>query len=565
MIALHDLLDVARPPGVLVCRDGDVSIDFDAFRARTVAMATALQTQQAHRYALCTDDPLLFACALFALFAAGKHVVIPANATPGHLADLADAYDVLLDDPMLAGYLPDAIAHQAHHAYPSLTIAADAPLTLYTSGSSGAPKPVHKTLAQFDAEVRTLEAQWGELAAQATVLASVPHHHIYGMLFRLFWPLAAGRAFDRATCLDPQQLQTRIAQYGKTVVVSTPAQLSRWPALPGFASLNPMPVAFFSSGGPLAPETAAQFAALIGHAPLEIYGSTETGGIAWRTQSETLAWQAMPGIDVRRTDDGALELRSPHLGHDAWHRTDDEIAIDDDARFRLVGRFDRVIKLEGKRVSMVEIEAQLQRHPFVSQCTTTRLEGTSRTRIGALVVLSDAGKQALRADGRVALVKTLRRHLAAYFDLVVLPRHWRFREALPYDARGKLQAHTVASAFDVCADGYTMLTESHMGDERVFEMHVPRTLAHFAGHFEGLPILPGVVQIDWAVKLSRLHAPTANGVASIDQLKFTAPVPPDAVLQLTMTHEAARRRVRFAYRLGARGCTSGIIVYRESA
>ena len=75
------------------------------------------------------------------------------------------------------------------------SIDARAALTLYTSGSSGAPKPIRKTLAQFDAEVRTLEAQWGALVGDATMLGSVPHHHIYGLLFRLLWPLAAGRAF----------------------------------------------------------------------------------------------------------------------------------------------------------------------------------------------------------------------------------------------------------------------------------------------------------------------------------------------------------------------------------
>jgi acyl-coenzyme A synthetase/AMP-(fatty) acid ligase len=96
----------------------------------------------------------------------------------------------------------------------SASIDVHAPLTLYTSGSSGAPKPIHKTLAQFNAEVHTLEAQWGALVGDATVLGSVPHHHIYGLLFRVFWPLAAGRAFDRALSMEPQHLQARIAQCG---------------------------------------------------------------------------------------------------------------------------------------------------------------------------------------------------------------------------------------------------------------------------------------------------------------------------------------------------------------
>jgi acyl-coenzyme A synthetase/AMP-(fatty) acid ligase len=156
---------------------------------------------------------------------------------PGYLADLSDAYDVALTD-----------ADTPRHGVPPASeypIDPQAPLTLYTSGSSGAPKPIRKTLAQFSAEVHTLEKQWGALAGNATVLGSVPHHHIYGLLFRLLWPLAAGRPFDRAISIEPQHLQARIAQCGPSVVVSTPAQLSRWPALHGFATLSPAPRVLF--------------------------------------------------------------------------------------------------------------------------------------------------------------------------------------------------------------------------------------------------------------------------------------------------------------------------------
>jgi acyl-coenzyme A synthetase/AMP-(fatty) acid ligase/3-hydroxymyristoyl/3-hydroxydecanoyl-(acyl carrier protein) dehydratase len=462
----------------------------------------------------------------------------------------------------------------SHTAY---AINPQAPLTLYTSGSSGSPKPIRKTLAQFNAEVHTLEKQWGELIGDATMLASVPHHHIYGLLFRVLWPLAAGRAFDRAICIEPLHLQSRIEQCGATVVVSTPAQLSRWPALPGFASLTPAPRAFFSSGGPLALDAAQHYAAAYGAAPLEIYGSTETGGIAWRRQDRTDAWQPVAGVEIRRDEDGALNVRSPHLDHSGWHRTDDQIACDEHGRFRLQGRLDRVLKLDGKRVSLPELEARLALHPYVAQAALVPLEGASRERVGALVTLTEAGNAALRDEGRVLLARTLRRHLAGYFDVVVLPRHWRFRLALPFDARGKLPASAVAAAFAVRAEGMEVLaeartraptaalTESAGGDTLHYELRVPPTLVHFAGHFPGLPILPGVVQVDWAVRLAAENLPAVRAVASIDRLKFMAPVPPGAVLALTLTHDAARRRVQFAYRLDGRECASGVIVYREPA
>ncbi|CAB3644880.1 AMP-binding protein [Paraburkholderia rhynchosiae] len=570
MIALHDLLLPVHDAHVLhapVCRDRGTVLDRAAFRARVSALLALVQSKPAQRYALCIDDPFDFACALFALFACGKEPVIPANATPGYLADLADAYDVVLTDAALPPY---AQADAAMHAL-NARIDPQAPLTLYTSGSSGRPKPIRKTLAQFNAEVHTLEKQWGPLVGNATLLASVPHHHIYGLLFRVMWPLAAGRAFDREISIEPLHLQTQLARCGAAVIVSTPAQLSRWPALPGFAALTPAPRAFFSSGGPLALEAAQDYAAAYGAAPLEIYGSTETGGIAWRRQDQTDAWQPVTGIEVRRDEDGALNVRSPHLDHDGWHRTDDKIAFDAQGRFRLQGRLDRVMKLDGKRVSLPELEARLALHPYVAQAAIVPLEGGARERVGAVVALTEAGNEALRDEGRVLLAKALRRHLADYFDVVVLPRHWRFRLALPFDERGKLPVSAVAAAFEPRAEGVEVLAEARSarsggsGETLHYELRVPPALAHFAGHFPGLPILPGVVQVDWAMRLAAEQLPCVRGLTSIDRLKFMAPVSPGAVLKLTLAHDAARQRVQFAYRLDERECASGVIVYREGA
>jgi acyl-CoA synthetase (AMP-forming)/AMP-acid ligase II len=567
MIALHDLLAAPRAGEIPVCADGAVVHDFAAFDARVRACVRALREQPAGRVALCIDDPFDFACGLFALLACGKEPVLPASSNPAYLAALADAYDALLTDADLRALIASAGAGAvAAAARDPLPIDPHAPLTLYTSGSSGTPKAIQKTLAQFDAEVRTLERQWGALLGSATMLASVPHHHVYGLLFRVMWPLAAGRAFDRATSMEPLQLAARLAQCGRGAVVSSPAQLARWPELAGFDALEPAPCVFFSSGGPLAAEAASACARVHGAAPVEIYGSTETGGIAWRQQHESDAWRPVPGVEIRRESDGALAVRSPHLGHDGWHRTDDAIVVgDDDGRFRLQGRLDRVVKIDGKRVSLPEIEAQLAQHPYVAQAALALLPGASRERLGALVVLTEAGSAACCATGRIALATLLRRHLADYADAVVLPRRWRFCTALPVDARGKLPAAAVAARFGPRAEGMEVLAEVRHDGALHYDLRVPPSLVHFAGHFPGLAILPGVVQIDWAMRLAAEHVDGVRDVASIDRLKFMAPVPPGAVLQLTLAPDPVRGRVRFAYRLGERDCASGIFVCRERA
>ena len=139
MIALHDLLSAGHGAAVVnapVCRDGATVLDRTAFRARVSTLVTLMQTQDARRYALCIDDPFDFACALFALFACGKEPVIPANATPGYLADLADVYDAVLTD----ADLPRGVREDARDAY------ADATRTPDTSHmiDPQAPQPVQE-------------------------------------------------------------------------------------------------------------------------------------------------------------------------------------------------------------------------------------------------------------------------------------------------------------------------------------------------------------------------------------------------------------------------------------
>jgi len=562
MIALHEMLCAAADSETTVCRDGADALTLGDLRARVDAIARTLDASGARRVAICTDDPYDFACAFFAVAAVHGEIVIPASNAPGYLGDLAHAYDLVLDAPALA-----ACGHgtERESAISVRPIDATAAVTLYTSGSSGIAKPVRKSLAQLDAEVRTLQREWADRIGAAVTLSSVPHHHIYGLLFRILWPLAAGRAFDRTAVLEPLQLQQRLVEYGGGVVVSTPSQLMRWPALSGFPMQAPAPCAFFSSGGPLPADAAAAYANAFGAAPLEIFGSTETGGIAWRRQDVSHAWQPLKGVDVRCDDEGVLCVRSAHLGHDRWHRTDDTARFDAQGRFALAGRRDRVIKLDGKRVSLPELETRILAHEYVEQAAAVVVDGATRPHVGVVAVLSAAGRDALAEHGRIAVATTLRHALGAYFDAAALPRYWRFRHAMPFDVRGKLPAAALAAAFTATPEGFELLASWRSDDALHYELRVPPTLAHFDGHFPGLPILPGVVQIDWAARLAGREMPAVREIRSIEHLKFKAPVPPGAVLALRLAHDPVRGHTRFAFRCGGRECTSGVLVYGAAA
>jgi len=572
LLPLHSLLAGRRNDDRPVCHDGQKLVRWREFSGQIAAQAAALKQREESRWLLIADDPQRFSVSLLALLHAGKQVVIPPNTQSGTLAALADAYDAIVDAQI-----------EGAGASPSDLAAIDpqqASIDLYTSGSTGQPKRLRKTLAQFEAEIAALEALWGAALGNAAIVATAPHQHIYGLLFRLLWPLSAGRIFDTVTCAHPDTLSERLAllgelrDFGDCALVASPAQLSRLPMLVPLDSLAPAPKMIFSSGGPLPAATAAAFHRQFGRAPTEVFGSTETGGIAWRRQegqTDSEVWTPLPGVEVAGAADGALLLRSPFLADRAPWRMDDAIEPRPDGRFRLRGRLDRVVKIEEKRLALPDMEAQLLAHPWVSDAAAAALQG-QRQSVGAVAVLTAEGKEELAAQGKRHVTQQLRRHLAAHFDAVLLPRRWRFPDRLPSDARGKLTQAALAALFS--ADEATPTVASVLlpevravrplgdgGDEVVLDLHVPPGLTHFSGHYPGLPILPGVVQIDWAVRYAQEHLALSGQFAALENIKFLALVLPDAQLELTLKWDAAKARLEFSFATSQRKHSSGRIVF----
>ena len=89
---------------------------------------------------------------------------------------------------------------------------------------------------------------------------------------------------------------------------------------------------------------------------------------------------------------------------------------------------------------------------------------------------------------------------------------------------------------------------------------VAEDLACFPGHFPGFPILPGAVQLDWAMLLARQFLNVSGKFAGMEQIKFQSPILPGNIVSLNLTYETEKNRLGFSYRREEKPCSSGYIL-----
>lgn len=434
-----------------------------SFNHHNIVTGSVFSSQVAHlyqqlvssiekRWLLSCESSDMFAVGLCAGLLAGKQIILPANTQAGTLSELTHEFEGVISDlPLCEGkaFLRlDKELNLPTSAWPQLAHWGE--LVLFTSGSSGKPKKIAKSINQLDAEVSVLEHTFAEHLPHCSVISTVSHQHIYGLLFKILWPLAASRPFLSDLVEYPETLSYYANLFPNLCLISSPAQLSRLPdALDNERQLR-APSLVFSSGGPLNFDAAMAIKHCYGKLPTEVFGSTETGGVGYRQQHSPLEpWQTFAKIEIKRdAADGALQLRSPYLEDDNWLRCEDKISIVADDQFTLEGRLDRIIKVEEKRLSLVQMESLLESHPYVSKAALLMLE-QPRTQLGAAIELSPQGIELLESDGKLALNNQFKQHLLSQFERVTLPRRWRYPEQLPLDPQGKRVHHTMLALFDI--------------------------------------------------------------------------------------------------------------------
>lgn len=457
--SICDFTAKSRADDFVMCFEGvwsdGVYKTWKDFLRDTAKMRAFVQSKNCGEWILHCNDYWYFLVTFVALLQCKKQVMLTANISsefikemrkPGQefLSDAAAAIDSLGAFSIASIIENSALPAESEIRSAPKIVSEETRIHMFTSGSTGKPKDVVQRMKEFEQDNAFIFSKWGDEFLQRKLLATVSQHHIYGFLFTISLPFAAGVPFRRTRIEFPSEFEKFSDE--KYMIIAVPAFLKRTNDAQGE---NPLPLKepfIFTSGGVLLPEVAKRTNEIFGFWPVEVYGSTETSGIAWRQSKNGLEWTPFDNAEIWQNDLGCLVIKSPYIKNPEGFETADLVEILPDGKFILKGRADSIVKIEEKRVSLAEVENRILQSGFVQDVCVVAMSDR-RQYLAAAVAFNEAGKQKFCEQKKFDVNMFFHDYLMQFFENVVIPKKWRFVEKIPCDLQGKHKKQEIQALF----------------------------------------------------------------------------------------------------------------------
>ncbi|WP_372678045.1 ASKHA domain-containing protein [Desulfosarcina sp.] len=359
VMRMQRLLSGPARPGQAFTMPG---INYDGLYRMARRIRAALSGEGDAKAPVCmgTDDRTILAATMLATLADGPSLLIPDNFSENRITGLQrrTGFTRIITHPpaplptTVAVIDPKQLNDEAETLAPDEAPNPDRPwVALLTGESTGTPRLWSKTPRNLLGEVDYLIKRY-EISSNDRILASVPALHIYGLLYSLLVPLAASARVVGQNPSLPEAIKGQMAATSPTIFVSMPVHyraLRENPPEKGALRLA------FSSAGPLAEADGTAFSRATGVDLVEIYGSTETGGIAARRRSKgdvgftpyhCIQWRvAGERLDVR----SAFLSRELPVRSSGWFTLPDRVKTHGSDSFMVVGGADTIVEADGSR------------------------------------------------------------------------------------------------------------------------------------------------------------------------------------------------------------------------
>lgn len=560
-VPVCDLERDSRPDGALVA-EGKTWGDFvsDVSKVRYY-----LETRENVPWILHCEDSYYFTVSLLAMLQSGRKALVTANRQEAFIKEIKKPeYGFLTDEPfagsvaganeMPATLIQDVLGNEnarcsdgdkAREIKFGKFDKSKAEMVMYTSGTTGEPKAVYKRFLQFENELFELVKVFGNDWVNRKVYSTVNHHHIYGLLFTALLPIATGLPFRRHRIDFPTELANIAGE--AAVIASSPAFLKR------LSAETDKPIDFkctpiiYSSGGPLPEEVARKACELTGFWTMEIYGSTETGGIAYRQSKNGPVWTPFEVCKMSVAENGCLNIKSSYILEPEGFTTGDLVDLYDDGRFLLKGRSDSIVKIEEKRISLPEVEMRLKQTGLVQDVRVVPMVG-KRQYLAAAIVLNEAGRTKFAGSPKLAINNYFHDYLLKFIENTVSPKKWRYLEELPQNTEGKIRMRDIQALFGLAeSPNFKILKFRREPGALTAKLLFPATSDYYDGHFPEFKLLPAVVQVDMVLRLARNFLEVPKELSRMNRTRFANPILPDVPVMVKITYDADAGKVTFAY------------------
>ena len=348
-------------------------------------------------------------------------------------------------------------------------------MILYTSGTTGSPKGVVSTHRNIEHQITALTTSWA-WTAEDHILNVLPMHHVHGIVNILSCAMWSGATCEFLTKFDAATVFARFSQGRINLFMAVPTiyykLINYWESLPieqqKQISQTLKKFRLMVSGSAALPVSVLEkWRHISGQTLLERYGMTEMGmAISNPYDGERrpgFIGQPLPNVTVRIADEenkplsaghsGEIQVKGPNIFKEYWYRpeatkatfTEDgwfktgDIAIFEDGAYRILGRNSvDIIKSGGYKISALEIEEVLRKHPDIKECGVVGIPDEEwGEMIGASLILSAADIDL------EALKEWLLERLPSY----KIPRKYIFQEDLPRNVMGKVTKHVLKTMF----------------------------------------------------------------------------------------------------------------------
>ena len=334
-------------------------------------------------------------------------------------------------------------------------------IQLYTSGTTGLPKGVQLTEANYLAVFASATQQWAKFDAGDAALVAMPLFHVAGANMGMLALLQGARAVVMREA-DPTAIMALIAEHRIKQAFLVPALINMILQHPDIdqADFGPLEKVYYGAS-PISEEVLKKAQARLGASFTQLYGLTETIGIGTYLSPEAHAEGRLrscgvpsAGVEVRVMVDGRdaaqgevgeIEIRSAGVMKGYWNRPDATAeAIDKDGWFRtgdagyrdeagylyIHDRVKDMIVSGGENVYPAEVENALFSHPCVADAAVIGVPDERWGEAVKAVVVLKAGSQADAA----AIIAHCRERIAGYKT----PKSVDFIAVLPRNPSGKV-------------------------------------------------------------------------------------------------------------------------------